>query len=233
MYLRCKNQFMGPSLLLGCLVFSQAGLADTFSDNLTGNSLDSSFFIGGAEDAPTLYPLVAGYGAEFTQQGVVLSANVPNLQNGWIELSSQFTFSGNYNLTIAVSGLDSGLTGGAQAGLIVYGLGTGIQYAQSDIFGYGNSNIISNNWLGATMTDTHIGTDQDILTIAGNTNGFAYTLGFFLTNGIVSGNSVTYSNINLTADSIVAVTAVPLPPAFILSGSALAALGLLRKRKTG
>jgi hypothetical protein len=56
-----------------------------------------------------------GYNANFTGTGANLSI-LANEPNGYVVLNSNFTFSGNYTVTVDVSGLETGTANNADAG---------------------------------------------------------------------------------------------------------------------
>ena len=212
------------ALLAACLALGNnaASAAMYFSDSLTETTLNPNLTM---EILNWPVPANTGYTAEFTQTGVVLS-RLPNyLSNGLVQVFSNFTFSGNYQLTVDVSGLRTGLGDRAEAGL---GITNGI--TGSDVFGYNNHSYSNaNNWLGAsTLSDIQIGL-EDRLTIAGNSNGSQLKLNIFLMQEYsgIAANSVTFTNLTLTADSI---SQVPVPPAMVLFASGLLVLGALRKK---
>ena len=213
-------------LLGGLLTISQVGLAASFSDSLTGTTLNQNYTLNYGTTNP-VYNNGVGYTTDFTSQGIILSRSA-NSENGSVEIDSNFTFRGNYQVTVVVSGLATGLTDLAQAGLIVKdNYEPDIPNHLSDIFSTGNSNIGTVNWLNASsMSNTTIGVNRDLLTITGNTNGYSYTLGIFLIQqmGGTAANSVTFRDLNLTADTISGVSAAPIPSALWLVGSGLAGL---------
>jgi len=143
------------------------------------------------------------------------------------------TFSGNFQVSVDVSGLTTSLLG-ATGGLAINNPNNNSQWA--DIYGWNNFVALSNNYTGTglSMTATHIAGDQYLLSISGNTNGSQY-YPYFLLGGAGGSviNTVTFTNFNLIADNITGVVSTPIPAAIWLVGTGLLGIFGFIKRSNG
>jgi hypothetical protein len=208
------------TLALSIAAAPGAGQAATFSDSLLETGLNPNLSVG----------QTPGYDYATPGDGLVLSHG-DGLPNGVVGANSVFTFSGAFTLSVDVAGLTTGLSDLGEAGLVV---SAGSSF--SDVFGFNNTRNFGNNGLGMLLSDVPIGPDLDLLTISGNSGSTPFVLGMFLLqefNGTVA-NQVTFTNLNLVADTItgVAQTGVPEPAAWALmiAGFGLAGAALRRRR---
>ncbi len=210
-----KNFFVAVTLL----AITGTSQAATFSDPLSSTTSD-----------PNLYYLNPnpGYSAEFTGTGLIMSSVAGSHDALNYVGNNNLTFTGNYQHSVVISDLRTGTPGYGAAGLTVFpSNGTPID---ADIYGFNNACCGSTNLIGATVTDTQIGINQDLLTISGNTSVYKYTFSLFLGQvynpATASNNSVTFTNLNITADNISGVVSTPIPSAIWLVGTGL--LGIFR-----
>ena len=201
-------------------MLSATANAATFSDSLASTTLDPNLSIIESSGFDVALPGGAAY---FTK--------VAGTGNGNARIISNFTFSGNYTLTVLAFGLNTGLTDN-EAGLNVYSGGS-----FSDIFGCGSGPAFcSHNGLSASTLTHTPASGGELLTIAGYTT-LPLTLDVFLLQeyGGTEAGAVSFANLRLQADEFSnLVSTTPVPTALPLFCTGLGAMGLLgwrRKRK--
>jgi hypothetical protein len=124
-----------------------------------------------------------------------------NAPSGGGLILGNFTFSGNYVLTVDAFGLQSDLANSAEAGLRTINASNGALisqiYSQNNVLGF------STNLNGASvLSDINVAPGEEQLTIAGYSSAPLYFGVFLIQNNFdPTANTVTFENLNLVADN--------------------------------
>src|SRR5262249_8497825 len=97
------------ALLLGLAAGSGQANAVTFFDSLTGSTLNPNLSISAT----------SGFGAALTSNGIVLTKD-SGTNTGNVEITSNFTFSGNFTLSVSDLNFPLTLSPDGEAGLLVF-----------------------------------------------------------------------------------------------------------------
>jgi hypothetical protein len=198
---------------------SQAHAA-TFFDPLTGGTLNPNLSIS----------TTPGFGAALTTNGLVFT-HAAGTNTGRADLQSNFTFSGNF--TLSVTDLyPSILAPDGEAGLEVHNAGNSF----SDVFHFASSGDVHvNNFLGINSLTYAPGANGGTFTISGFTNQQLALDVFLLEEYAGSGfNTITFKDLSLTADSFSSnfVTgAVPEPSTWTMMLLGFMAVGFITYRR--
>jgi hypothetical protein len=177
-------------VLLSGLAVSSIGQAQalTFFDSLTGGTLNPNLSISAT----------SGFSAALTNDGVVFAKDA-GFGKGTVEITSNFTFSGNFTLSV-FDLFPSTLGPDGEAGLLVFNQASKF----ADVFHFADSSDVrSNNSLPNSVSFTYTPVAKGgTFTISGFTNE-QLTLDVFLTEefGGTSANTITFRDLSLTADS--------------------------------
>jgi hypothetical protein len=213
------NTKLAIAFLVGFAASSSQAQAVTFFDSLTGGTLNPNLSI-------TTTP---GFGAALTSNGLVFTHD-SGTNHGRAGLQSNFTFSGNF--VLSVSDLyPSTLGPDGEAGLMVH---NGTSY--SDVFHFASSaDVHVNNFLGISSLTYAPGVNGGTFTISGFTNQ-QLTLDVFLLEEYAgtSFNTIAFKDLSLTADSFSSnfVTgAVPEPSTWAMMLLGFAGVGFIGYRR--
>ena len=211
------------AVLVGLTVCSGQAQAVTFFDSLTGGTLNPNLS----------FTTSAGFGAALTNSGIVFTKD-NGTDKGSVELTSNFTFSGNFTLSV-FDLYPSTLAPDGEAGLLVFNQASSF----SDVFHFASSGDIHvNNFLAINSLTYTPAATGGTFTISGFTNE-QLTLDVFLLENYDGNipNTITFRDLSLTADSFSSnfVTgAVPEPSTWAMTLAGFAGLGWLtrmRRRK--
>jgi hypothetical protein len=211
-------------VVLSGLAVSSMGQAQavTFFDSLTSGTLNPNLSI-------TTTP---GFGAALTNSGIVFTHD-NGINHGRADLQSNFTFSGNFTLSV-FDLYPSTLGPDGEAGLEVHNQANNF----SDVFHFASSGDVHvNNFLSINSLTYSQGANGGTFTISGSTNQ-QLTLDVFLLEEY-SGfgpNTITFRDLSLNADSFspnFVTGAVPEPStwAMMLLGFAGIGYGAYRRRR--
>jgi hypothetical protein len=183
-----RNDVFAFALLSGLAVSSMGqAQAVTFFDSLTSGSLNPNLSI-------TTTP---GFGAALTNNGIVFTHD-NGTNHGRADLQSNFTFSGNFTLSV-FDLYPSTLGPDGEAGLEVHNQAN----IFSDVFHFASSNDVHvNNFLSINSLTYTPGAGGGTFTISGFTNQ-QLTLDVFLLEEYSgsSANTITFRDLSLNADS--------------------------------
>jgi hypothetical protein len=218
-----RNNALAFALLSG-LAVSSIGQAQavTFFDSLTSGTLNPNLSI-------TTTP---GFGAALTSNGIVFTHD-SGTNHGRADLQSNFTFSGNFTLSV-FDLYPSILAPDGEAGLEVHNQANSF----SDVFHFASSGDVHvNNFLSINSLTYTPGAGGGTFTISGFTNQ-QLTLDVFLLEEYSgsSANTITFRDLSLNADSFsrnFVTGAVPEPStwAMMLLGFAGIGYGVYRRKK--
>jgi hypothetical protein len=217
-----RNDVLAFALLSGLAVSSiDQAHAVTFFDSLTSGTLNPNLSI-------TTTP---GFGATLTSNGIVFAKD-GGTNSGNVELTSNFTFSGHFTLSV-FDLYPSILQPGGEAGLLVFS-----PTKFSDVFHFQNSNsVLVNDFLGINSLIYTPGATGGTFTISGVTNEQLRLDVFLLeAHGGASANTITFRDLSLIADSFspnFVTSPVPEPStwAMMLLGFAGIGYGAYRRKK--
>ena len=178
------------ALLLGLAAGSGQANAVTFFDSLTGSTLNPNLSISAT----------SGFGAALTSNGIVLTKD-SGTNTGNVEITSNFTFSGNFTLSVSDLYFPLTLSPHGEAGLLVFNQSS----IFSDVFHITNSSpghVLVNNSLSLASLSYTPGATGGTFTIAGFTNQ-QLRLDVFLLEEYsgTAANTITFRDLSLTADS--------------------------------
>lgn len=208
------------AVLLGLAASSGQAHAVTFFDSLTSGTLNPNLSI-------TTTP---GFGAALTNNGIVFTHD-NGTNHGRADLQSNFTFSGNFTLSV-FDLYPSTLGPDGEAGLEVHNQANSF----SDVFHFASSGDVHvNNFLSINSLTYAPGANGGTFTISGSTNQ-QLTLDVFLLEeyGGTSANTITFRDLSLNADSFspnFVTGAVPEPSTWAMMLLGFAGVGFVAYRR--
>jgi hypothetical protein len=216
-----RNDVFTFALLSG-LAVSSIGQAQavTFFDSLTSGTLNANLSI-------TTTP---GFGSALTNNGIVFTHD-NGTNHGRADLQSNFTFSGNFTLSV-FDLYPSTLGPDGEAGLEIHNQANSF----SDVFHFASSSDVHvNNFLSVNSLTYTPGATGGTFTISGFTNQ-QLTLDVFLLEEYsgTSANTITFRDLRLNADSFspnFVTGAVPEPSTWAMMLLGFAGIGFLAYRR--